>query len=453
MPRKYILQFLLIFISLGTYAQFSAPVTIDDNLPLATRHIITLDVNNDGLMDIIVSEYYSNINWYENTGSGFSSPQIITSTIEMPYFLDKSDFNGDGLTDLLVTNRGFGASIFINNGGGAPWEEIIVSDTLEWGATKSLFIDVENDGDQDVIINVALAYILHTNDGNGVFSSSVILQDEGECDSMTLGDFTNDGFTDLIVLGDGLGTRVYSNNTSGSFNPPISISNESTAFITSADLDNDGDIDMITGNPFNSNEVQIYENDGTGTFTFHHNEPNGNAQDPINTKLHLSDLNNNGYQDILYIYASEIFWKENDQSLNFINTSFLDNALSYTIVYADDIDNDGDNDIIWAGTAGTGPDPQNYTFHFGYIINESPLSISVETFQNEIWVYPNPTESIIQISNKIDFKEFYIHNSVGQIIISSNSNTIDMSSLKKDIYFLTIVFNDNTKKTVKIIRN
>ncbi len=451
MNRKYILQVLFLIISINSYSQFEDPITIDSNFTTSIRNIITFDVNNDGLMDIVISEYFDIIKWYENTDNGFSSSQNITSSLPIPYHLDKADVNGDGFIDLLVTNNAgnsSGASVFINNNGGLSWTEIVINNTLETGSFKSFFIDVENDGDQDIVINSDTKITLYKNDGNGVFTSAIIIENMNEYYSMTVGDFTNNGFTDLILNTATSGMVIFSNNTSGSFNTPLNIDSGLRIFLTSDDIDNDNNIDVISGNPNNTNEVQFYINNGTGTFTFNHNEPNSDALDVTNSKFHLSDLNNNSFKDILYIDNYEIFWKENNQSSSFTNMGSIENSINYKVVFSDDIDNDGDNDIIWSGF-----DTTNAPIKLGYIINGTPVSIIDETFNNTILVYPNPTKSIIHISNKENYKKVCLYNVTGQRIISTNSNTIDMSNLTKGIYFLTLILENNEQKSVKIIRN
>ena len=55
-----------------------------------------------------------------------------------------------------------------------------------------------------------------------------------------------------------------------------------------------------------------------------------------------------------------------------------------------------------------------------------------------ILAYSNPTESIIHISNKENYKDVCLHNETGQRIITANSNMIDMSTLKKASIFLPL---------------
>ena len=450
MKKIYILKILFLGISINCYSQFGSLIQIDNNLTASIRNIITFDINNDGLKDVVVSEYTNNIKWYENTGSGFNNPQNISTTFSTPYHLDKADVNGDGFIDLLVTNNNgntSGASVFLNNNGGVSWTEVVISNTLAIGGFKSFFLDIENDGDQDIVINSDTKITLYLNDGNGVFSSEILIESMDEYYSMTVGDFTNDGFTDLVLNTATFGMVIYTNNMLGAFNSPVNISNGLRIFLTSADINNDNAIDVISGNPNNNNEVQFYKNDGTGLFTFNHNEPNSDALDVTNAKFNLKDLNNDTFIDILYIDNNEIFWKENNQTSSFINTNSIDNSLSYRVVYSDDIDNDGDNDIIWSGF-----DSSNNTTKLGYILNETILSITDEVFKNAITAYPNPTNSILHISDIEMSKEAFLYNAIGQLITSTKFNYIDMTILDNGIYFLKVELKNKEQETIKIIK-
>tara|TARA_R110002050_G_scaffold300136_1_gene467858 strand:- start:12234 stop:12593 length:360 start_codon:yes stop_codon:yes gene_type:complete len=117
----------------------------------------------------------------------------------------------------------------------------------------------------------------------------------------------------------------------------------------------------------------------------------------------------------------------------------------YKIVYSDDLDNDGDNDIIWLGLNTT-----NNLFNLGYISNESPLSVETYNNENEIKIYPNPTSDSISVNT--DVIEINIFNTVGQIITNSNQNIVDVSNLEAGMYFINILSKKNLYKTIKFYK-
>ncbi len=66
--------------------------------------------------------------------------------------------------------------------------------------------------------------------------------------------------------------------------------------------------------------------------------------------------------------------------------------------------------------------------------------------RNQTFVYPNPANNKISISNECKFESFRIYNINGECILEGNYPTkgiIDISFIKEGIYFLSL-FNDNT---------
>jgi endonuclease I len=77
-----------------------------------------------------------------------------------------------------------------------------------------------------------------------------------------------------------------------------------------------------------------------------------------------------------------------------------------------------------------------------------------ETIFSNVAVYPTLTKGIINISNKANILFTYgVYNALGQqIYFNRTTNSIDISSNSKDIYFLNLETNNQTK-TYKIILN
>ena len=68
-----------------------------------------------------------------------------------------------------------------------------------------------------------------------------------------------------------------------------------------------------------------------------------------------------------------------------------------------------------------------------------------------IYIYPNPTADKIYISSN-DFLIAELFNVVGQKILATNNNDIDMIGLVSGTYALRITSNNNNSKTFKIIK-
>lgn len=442
--KNYILLSLL-FLFTNLFAQFEEPLIIDNTLEISVRNLLTIDIDNDDLKDILVSSYFNDIFWYKNNGMGFDAAQNISIQVPVPYHLDKADVNADGFIDILVTNNNgnnSGSFVFLNNNGGESWTEVELDNTLELGAFKSFFIDVDKDGDMDVVSNGDTKIAMYTNDGQGSFSSAITIESMDEYYSMTVGDFTADNFDDLMVNSANSGTILFTNNTNGSFDTPITIENGLSIFLSSADIDNDNDLDLFRGNPNSAFGIQCLINNASN-FNFSFNEPELNPLDVTVSQFHLSDINSNNFKDLLYINNDEILWKANQQDGTFENPIMIDNSFSYKNVFSDDIDNDGDNDIIWYGWDSSS---STEIHNLGIIKNNTTLGIHQKTNANAINISPNPSSSLIHISteHESDFKDIQIFNVLGQMILSTEQTTIDISNLDNGHYFLKL-HSPNTK--------
>ena len=111
--------------------------------------------------------------------------------------------------------------------------------------------------------------------------------------------------------------------------------------VTTVDLDNDGDIDIVAAASHDS-EIAWWENDGDQNFTKHTVD---SLYYPGRAKA--IDMDNDGDLDILAssYFGGEIAWFENDGSQQFTKYS-IDNIGMANDVQAIDMDNDGDVDVL-----------------------------------------------------------------------------------------------------------
>lgn len=149
---------------------------------------------------------------------------------------------------------------------------------VETGSTR--FADVDNDGDQDVLItglndsNVAIAK-LYTNNGEGQFFESTDNSFKGvKFSTVAFYDIDNDRDIDLFIAGStDAGSRVstlYLNDGRGSFSEANNVFFEGVDLgsVALGDVDGDNDIDVfITGRSgTNAPITKLYKNDGEGNF-------------------------------------------------------------------------------------------------------------------------------------------------------------------------------------------
>ncbi|MEO6637002.1 MAG: VCBS repeat-containing protein, partial [Ginsengibacter sp.] len=188
------------------------------------------DVNNDGHIDLIVAsggnEFYGNDlhntpRIYLNDGKGnfekladaFSNLFMSASCV-VPY-----DFNGDGYIDLFIGSRtvpyDYGqvpTSYLLQNDGKGRFKD--VTGQYAKGLSKIGFVtnaiwnDIDNDGDQDLLLSLEWDGIIAFINNKGVFTKKVLSDKKGFWNFILPCDINNDGKTDLIAGNLGLNSRL-----------------------------------------------------------------------------------------------------------------------------------------------------------------------------------------------------------------------------------------------------
>ena len=162
----------------------------------------------------------------------------------------------------VTTDAGLGAFLRVN---GASGEKLLPETSGGGGA----FVDVDNDGDLDVVLVNGRAWpwtpgsgpaprstvVLYTNDGTGRFTDTTVaagiaVQSYGM--GIAAGDFDNDGWTDLYITA--VGRNVLLENVGGRFHDitaQAGVAGRDDQWSTCAtwfDADTDGDLDLFVCN-------------------------------------------------------------------------------------------------------------------------------------------------------------------------------------------------------------
>jgi Tfp pilus assembly protein PilF/peroxiredoxin len=116
------------------------------------------------------------------------------------------DADGDGLDDLYVAQPASLPGRLFRNQGDGTFEDVTESAGLGVldETAHSLFADVDNDGDQDLVLVVGAGPVLYANDGKGRFTriaDAFQFKDplQGSPMSLAMADYDRDGFLDLYL--------------------------------------------------------------------------------------------------------------------------------------------------------------------------------------------------------------------------------------------------------------
>jgi hypothetical protein len=91
----------------GHYASPQTP-NGEKNIVVNPEDVVVADLNHDGKLDAIVSDYDHNINIFMGNGDGTFQPAVGIDGLEYPRDVIVADVNGDGIPDLVTDNVGVG---------------------------------------------------------------------------------------------------------------------------------------------------------------------------------------------------------------------------------------------------------------------------------------------------------------------------------------------------------
>ena len=203
----------------------------------------------------------------------FTRQDISVGTTPVDVAID--DINGDGNLDLVVTNLGTTAKLLVMLGNGAGSFSTSVNLDVTSGDPSMGFAkvaDMDNDGDLDIVFDSYYNYTVRVllNDGAGEYHEGTPVSFGARPMSIAIGDVNGDGRTDTIATSQNGVITVLLGDGQGGFQTPISNSSISSRFpgsITLADMNRDGRLDIVaSGNsPFGS--VSVMLGDGAGGFS------------------------------------------------------------------------------------------------------------------------------------------------------------------------------------------
>jgi len=477
----------------GTFTNTDFPITGTSNMP--SWSLAAGDYNKDGYNDLILGGGSAVTFWKSNnTGTAYTN-----ETFSQYVFCQRTNFvdlNNDGNLDAFSCHDVDPNVYFMNNGSGVLtfYQSGVTPGATtmgihsEGGNYGSIFVDYDNDGDQDLFIakcrggaGTAKFNELHKNNGNGTFADvSVVanLYDPVQTWSSAWADYDNDGDLDIIVgassTADG-NHKYMRNNGDSTFTDITSGSGWDTNTSTSIehvahDFDNDGFVDVLGG----GNKIMF--NLGNGTFapanysgiavggigdlnddgfldflngsTVRYAVPNTNNW----VKVSLQGIASNSYGigARVEIYGAwgkqirEIHSGDGFKYMSSLNAHFgIGAATAIT-------------QIIIRWPSGTVDTINNPTINTRVNVVEGS-TLAVGTFANsEFSIYPNPAKNVLNIksNDSITMKNASVYDLNGKLILSSSivNDSINVDSLSTGSYILILKDNNEKEYTQKFIK-
>lgn len=259
------------------------PVAVGDG----SGHLVLADVNGDGKLDLLsqhLLQHVVTIQLGDGVGNFTKAPGSPISLAYAPGDIKVGDVNGDGFPDLGVTNSERNTiDIFLGNGAGnfslSSGSPFRISPDSEFKAQLLQFLDINEDGQLDIVVTNNQQNSIYTllGNGRGSFTSgpSTTFPARTGRYSFAFGDLNGDGHPDIAIASSNDSESSQAGNIvllrgngKGDFRALSDITAPSNVrYLTLADLNGDGrsDLALVYGGN-RSCQLATLINQGNGKF-------------------------------------------------------------------------------------------------------------------------------------------------------------------------------------------
>ncbi len=337
------------------------------------------DVDGDGDVDLLTAESLTEMRVLLNDGAARFAygARVGFDRSSSTYDAELFDADADGDLDALVVRSLGRDRLLLNDGRGGFVDGCVAPVPAAFVDTVTVVgVDVDGDGALDLVEGNGRRFgqanrLLH-NDGTGRFTEvvgSVVASGSASTRSLAVGDVDGDGHSDLLIgndwdtqgraqnrllLGDGRGG--FRDATAAA----LPVADDRTTAVALVDLDRDGDLDALFGNVLTATfgrTLQILSNDGTGVFRDVTASWISRTLNAINA-LVVRDLDGDGDLDVALAHGVNTIGLADLVLLQDGGRLIAAAALPASVepsltVTADDVDLDGDVDLVFGTARGT----------------------------------------------------------------------------------------------------
>lgn len=342
----------------GSFTSTNYPINLGYNIDSYETEVKFLDIENDGLKEMLIKAFDDKIYIYSHTGAfNYILQDSLVSTDIGPVGASSMylfDLNNDGAEE-IITRDGWNINVFersvaYNYGLVFSGNAYYTVDTgFGFAALTEIsdFYDVDGNGFLDIIVGNSIFF----NNSNFAFNEFTINTVPRLYDAKyKCADVDSNGFVDVCFVYDIVNTFFEEGFYRCEYSGGQTLEDKSLIWYNwgvpgehTVDFDNDGDVDVFS---FDPGKVILWENILDTLYPKYM----GPGLDYYADKVNIVDINLDGFFDILWstntAAIDEHGFVLNNSGQNLImNTIFANSEMSLKLI--DDIDNDGVEELFY----------------------------------------------------------------------------------------------------------